>query len=45
MSERSLAIGGAQAEVGAPAAEPAFRVTEGYRRYVIWLLFLIYVFN
>src|ERR1700759_1650273 len=43
MSEPSMALG--TADEPPLDAEPAFRVTEGYRRYVIWLLFLIYVFN
>lgn len=43
MSEPSLAMGTADET---PLDEaPAFHVSEGYRRYVIWLLFSIYVFN
>lgn len=29
----------------APALTREFRITEGYRRYVIWLLFAVYVLN
>ena len=28
-----------------PAAAPAFQSSESYRQYVVWLLFVVYVFN
>jgi len=40
MSSNSVSV----ATDGAPAAEP-FKVTEGYRWYVVWLLFAVYVLN
>jgi MFS family permease len=35
------AVGGAHAHAG----DSTFRVTEAYRRYVVWLLFVVYVLN
>ena len=44
MNERGIAIG--KQAVGVAEAERAgFQVSEGYRQYVLWLLFAIYVFN
>lgn len=42
MSMEASAIAAAKAHEQAKAD---FKVTEGYRSYVVWLLFLIYVFN
>ncbi|MEE4301882.1 MAG: MFS transporter, partial [Pseudomonadales bacterium] len=39
------AMGQASAAVAGAAAPAAFTASEGYKRYVIWLLFTVYVFN
>ncbi|MET0389334.1 MAG: MFS transporter [Polyangiales bacterium] len=44
MNDRSV-VSSAAAEVAVAAPPSEFRVSEGYRQYVLWLLFAIYVFN